>query len=262
MHKVISIANQKGGVGKTTTAMNLAAALADRDYRVVVLDLDPQANASTGLNVMQSQRQSTLYDVLIDGAEMSDGLIETDVKNLYLVAGTGDLSSADVALAGDSDRTLRLKKALQAVDFKQQKFDFVLIDCPPSLNLLTLNAFVASDSVLIPLQSEFFALEGLSQLLLTIRRIREATKSTLRIEGIVLTMFDNRNRLSRQVEADVRENMGEFVYQTIIPRSVRISEAPSHGQAVIHYDKNGKGAQAYRDLADEFIKTQNKKRIK
>ncbi|PIB26572.1 chromosome partitioning protein ParA [Amylibacter kogurei] len=255
--KIISVANQKGGVGKTTTTINLAVALADLGKKVLILDLDPQGNASTGLGHLAPDRKLTLYDVLVDGEPLSKATVMTQVNNLCLVPSTTDLSSADIEMIEDKARVMRLKKALQDPILAKENFDYVFIDCPPSLSLLTVNAFVASDTVLVPLQSEFFALEGLSQLLLTIKDVRESLGSTLRVEGVLLTMFDRRNKLSQQVEKDARENLGGLVYEAIIPRNVRISEAPSYGQAAVHYDQYGKGARAYVALAHEFLAGQN-----
>jgi len=256
--KVVSLANQKGGVGKTTTAVNLSAALAEKGFKVLIVDLDPQGNASTGLGLLAPDRGMTTYDVLVDREPIVNVAVPTDVDNLWLLPATTDLSSVDVELVGDKTRVLRLKNALEHPDFKKQKYDYVFIDCPPSLSLLTVNAFAASDTVFIPLQAEFFALEGLSQLLLTVRNVRDALKSTLSVEGVLLTMFDSRNRLAQQVENDARENLGDLVYETLIPRAVRVSEAPSFGQAVIQYDKYGKGAAAYFALASEFLRRQKR----
>jgi chromosome partitioning protein len=248
--RVISITNQKGGVGKTTTAINLGAALAKTGLSVLIVDLDPQGNASTGLGVSASSRELTTYDILIDGAPLEDVAKPTEIRNLAIAPATTDLSSTDVELGQRDNRVFLFKDALGQ---STRKYDFVLIDCPPSLSLLTLNALVASDSILVPLQAEFFALEGLSQLMLTVREIRETANPSLRIDGIVLTMHDARNRLSRQVEEDARTNLGDLVFSTMIPRNVRLSEAPSYALPVIAYDPASKGAQAYLDLAKELI---------
>ncbi|GLQ35523.1 chromosome partitioning protein ParA [Amylibacter marinus] len=248
--RIIAIANQKGGVGKTTTAINLAAGLAKKGNKTLLIDIDPQGNASTGLGVLPEDRDQTVYDVLVDQKPVKDAIIPTSINNLSLLASNTDLSSADVELMSDKGRLLRLRSSL--ADLSDYKY--VFIDCPPSLNLLTLNAFAASDSVLVPLQSEFFALEGLSQLMLTVKELRQTLGSTLFIDGVVLTMFDRRNKLSQQVELDVRENLGDLVYDAIIPRSVRLSEAPSYGESVFQYDAAGKGAAAYLALASEFLK--------
>jgi chromosome partitioning protein len=252
--RVISIANQKGGVGKTTTAINLGTALAAVGKRVLLIDLDPQGNASTGLGIDQTRRLHTTYDILVEGTPLSRAILETDVPNLFIAPSTVDLSSADVDLVEDQKRVLRLKMAISSLDEDELELDYILIDCPPSLNLLTLNAMAASDSVIVPLQCEFFALEGLSQLMLTIREVRQSLNSTLRIEGVVLTMFDRRNNLSLQVEKDVRDNLGGLVYETIIPRNVRLSEAPSFGIPAILYDHKSRGSIAYQKLAAELLR--------
>lgn len=252
--KVLAIANQKGGVGKTTTAINLGTAMAAVGKRVLLIDLDPQGNASTGLGVDPSQRRLTTYDVLVDQVPMADAVVETNIPKLHLVPSSVDLSSADVELVDDQRRVLRMRQAFDALAASGQVFDYIMIDCPPSLNLLTLNALAASKSVIVPLQAEFFALEGLSQLMLTIREVRQSLNPSLKIEGIVLTMFDRRNNLSQQVEADVRENLGDLVYETIIPRNVRLSEAPSFGMPAILYDHRSKGSVAYQRLAAEFLR--------
>ncbi len=252
--RILAIANQKGGVGKTTTAINLGAALAALGQRVLVLDLDPQGNASTGLGIEAKDRALTTYDLILDGAPLSDVQRATGVENLWIAPATTDLSSADIEMVANENRVFLLKDALSRR--ATHGFDIVLIDCPPSLNLLTVNAMVAADAVLVPLQSEFFALEGLSQLMLTIREVRQTANPGLRIEGVVLTMFDSRNNLSKQVEDDARATLGELVYQTLIPRNVRLSEAPSYAVPVLQYDPDSRGSKAYRALAEELLKRQ------
>lgn len=257
--RIIAVANQKGGVGKTTTAINLAAALAELSYRVLVVDLDPQGNASTGLGVERENRDATTYELLVDDAPLSDVIKDTEIENLLIIPSTVDLSSADIELVANEKRSFLLHDALRQVAMDSYALDYVLIDCPPSLNLLTVNAMVAADSVLIPLQSEFFALEGLSQLMLTVREVRQTANPGLRLEGVVLTMFDKRNNLSQQVEQDARDNLGELVFKTIIPRNVRVSEAPSYAMPVLAYDPQSRGAKAYRALAAEIQSKQNPK---
>ncbi|MDU8910907.1 ParA family protein [Aestuariicoccus sp. MJ-SS9] len=252
--KIVAVANQKGGVGKTTTTVNLGAALAEQGLSVLVVDLDPQGNASTGLGIDPERRDYTTYDFLLDDAPLADIILDTGIENLSIIPATVDLSSADMELMSSEKRSFLLHDALRQHGMDTYTFDFVLIDCPPSLNLLTVNAMVAAHSVLIPLQSEFFALEGLSQLMLTIREVRQTANNDLRIEGVVLTMYDARNNLSQQVEADARANLGELVFQTVIPRNVRVSEAPSFAMPVLNYDTASKGARAYRDLAVEVLR--------
>lgn len=251
--RVIAVANQKGGVGKTTTAINLSAALVEAGKRVLLVDLDPQGNASTGLGFEPGARGLTTYDLLLDDAEIADVVRATAFDGLYLCPATTDLSSADIELVSNEKRSFLLHDALNDPALDGYAIDYVLIDCPPSLSLLTVNAMIAAQSVLVPLQAEFFALEGLSQLMLTIRTVRQTANKDLRIEGVVLTMYDGRNNLSQQVESDARSNLGQLVFQTVIPRNVRVSEAPSYSVPVLTYDPQSKGSVAYRALAQELL---------
>jgi len=252
--KIIAIANQKGGVGKTTTTINLAAALAEKGEKVLVIDLDPQGNASTGLGIAVDDRELTTYELLLDDVDLDEVILKTSTEGVFIVPATVDLSSADLELLSNEKRSFLLHDALRQTQMDDFAFTYILIDCPPSLNLLTVNAMIGAHSVLVPLQSEFFALEGLSQLMLTIREVRQSGNKDLRIEGIVLTMYDRRNNLSQQVEQDARENLGDLVFKTMVPRNVRVSEAPSFAMPVLAYDSQSKGAKAYRDLAAELIR--------
>lgn len=255
MTRTISLANQKGGVGKTTTAINLGASLAACERRVLVVDLDPQANATSGLGLSKHERNS-MYPVLLDGMPIRDVIRPTELKALFVAPSSVDLVGAEVEMGDTERREFRLREVLQPV---LADYDYILIDSPPSLGLLTVNGLTAADSVLVPLQCEYFALEGLSQLLNTIDRVRDSLNPTLDIEGIALTMYDDRMNLARQVADEVREHFGAKVYKTVIPRNVRLGEAPSFGKPIILYDIRSRGSEAYVNLASEFIKRAEKK---
>ena len=251
--RILALANQKGGVGKTTTTINLAASLAEMGMKVLIVDIDPQGNSSTGLGIEPERRKKTSYDLIVEGAPIQDVVVGTKISNLSIVPANADLSSTDLDIFSNERRSFLLHDALRAPGIDPFDLDYILIDCPPALSLLTVNALVACHAVLVPLQCEFFALEGLSQLMLTIRDVRRSANPDLRIEGVVLTMHDRRNRLTVQVEADARATMGDLVLQTTIPRNVRISEAPSHAMSILGYDPTSKGAEAYRALAREIF---------
>ena len=247
--KIYSVINQKGGVGKTTTTINLGTAMAACGAKVLLIDLDPQGNLSTGLGIEKADRNNGTYDILINKISATKLYKETAVPNLHVITANENLLGLDIELANSSDRATRLRESL----LEELNYDFILLDCPPALNILTLNALVASEGALVPLQAEFYALEGLSQLIKTINKIRNTINTKLRLEGVILTMYDARNNLSNQVEEDVRAYLGHDVFQTIIPRNVRLSEAPSHGVPALIYDYKCLGSQAYINLAREVL---------
>lgn len=256
--RVIAVANQKGGVGKTTTAINLATAMAATGKHVLILDLDPQGNASTGVGIARDARDIDSYAVLIGEADLRSAAIATLVPNLDVVPSSVHLSGAEIELVDLPQREYRLRQAITAFGGDDCDYDYIIVDCPPSLGLLTLNALVAADSVLVPLQCEFYALEGLSQLLQTVAAVRSRFNARLDIQGVVLTMYDGRNNLSLAVASDVRNHLGDKVYKTMIPRNVRVSEAPSHGRPVLLYDINCPGSRAYIHLANEVLKRERR----
>jgi len=249
MAKIYSIINQKGGVGKTTTTINLGTAMAACGANVLIIDMDPQGNLSTGMGVEKVKREKGIYNILIDNLSINDAVIKTEIPNLNLIPSNEDLLGIDIELSNESDRVMRLKKALEDLN----SYDYILLDCPPSLSLLTLNALVASTGALVPLQAEFYALEGLSQLLKTIEDIKNSVNHDLMLEGVIITMFDGRNNLSNQVEQDVRSYLGTEVFTTKIPRNIRLSEAPSHGLPALIYDHKCSGSAAYINLAREVL---------
>ena len=249
MAKIYSIINQKGGVGKTTTTINLGTAMAACGANVLIIDMDPQGNLSTGMGVDKVKREKGVYNILIDNLSINDAVIKTEIPNLNLIPSNDDLLGIDIELSNESDRVMRLKKALEDLN----SYDYILLDCPPSLSLLTLNALVASTGALVPLQAEFYALEGLSQLLKTIEDIKNSVNHNLMLEGVIITMFDGRNNLSNQVEQDVRSYLGTEVFTTKIPRNIRLSEAPSHGLPALIYDHKCSGSAAYINLAREVL---------
>lgn len=251
MGKVIAIANQKGGVGKTTTAINLGACLGEKNKKVLLIDTDPQENATSGVGVKNSDVEYSAYDFIIGNISANKIIKKTEFKNLYICPGDINLAGADLELANEKNREFKMKTALDKI---KDDYDYIIIDCPPSLGLVTLNAFTACDSVIMPIQCEYYALEGLSQLTKTIKRVKKSLNKNLSIEGVLLTMFDGRTNLSVQVVEEVKKYFTSIVFDTIIPRNVRLSEAPSFGMPIIAYDKNSKGAKCYKKLADEIIK--------
>jgi chromosome partitioning protein len=263
--RVLAVSNQKGGVGKTTTAINLGTALAAIGEKVLIVDMDPQGNASTGLGVPRETRRITIYDVVVDGRSIHDAAVPTAVPGLHIIPADADMSGVEIELSQADRRSYRLRDALEAqqngaTGYGPDPYDYVLIDCPPSLNLLTLNAMAAADGVLVPLQCEFFALEGLTQLMKTIDMVRQSLNPSLEIQGLVLTMYDRRNALSGQVASDVRSHFGDKVYDAVIPRNVRVSEAPSFGKPVLIYDLKCTGSQAYLRLAKEVVGRERRRR--
>ena len=238
-------------MGKTTTAINLGAALGELGMRVCLIDLDPQGNASTGLGIAAADREQTTYDLLLEDRPLGDVAVATKTAGVWIAPATTDLSSADIEMAKSARRTHLLRDALRNPGVEALGLDVIILDCPPALGLLTLNAMIAAHSVLVPLQSEFYALEGLSQLLLTVREVRESANPDLRLEGVAITMMDSRNRLAQMVEADVRETLGDVVFETVVPRSVRLSEAPSYAISILEYDSRSKGSVAYRAMAQD-----------
>lgn len=250
MGKIIAVFNQKGGVGKTTTNVNLSACLANLGKKVLVIDIDPQGNTTSGFGIDKTNLNSSIYDVLINGADIKEALINSNIENLDLIPSNTDLAGAEIELTGSENREHTLKRAVTSI---KDDYEFIFIDCPPSLGLLTINALVASDGVIIPIQCEYYALEGVSQLMNTIKLVKSSLNPSLEIEGVVLSMFDGRTNLSIQVVDEVKRFFKGKVYTTIIPRNVRLAEAPSHGLSIVEYDSKSKGAEAYMDLANEFL---------
>jgi len=256
--QIFAVANQKGGVGKTTTTLNLGCAIAVAGESVLIIDLDPQGNASTGLGINKDDRKFSSYDLLASEKEINDIKMDTIVDNLHIVPSTLDLLGLESVLANDNEKSFKLKRAIEKLNKDSVKYSYILIDCPPSLNLITINALAASSGIIVPLQCEFYALEGLGQLLETVELVRNTLNKDLLIHGVLLTMFDERNNLSGQVAKDVRDFMGDKVYKTVIPRNVRVSEAPSYGKPVMLYDHKCVGSQAYMSLAAEVLKKDNR----
>lgn len=258
MGRVLAITNQKGGVGKTTTAINLAASLAANDLKILVIDADPQGNATTGLGVAKATEGATLYDVLLGNAPPQDAVVPTQFEGLYLIPGDKNLVGANLELVGLDNREFRMRERLTAI---RNEYPYIILDCPPALDLLTLNALMAADAVVVPIQCEFFALEGISELMDTIDRIRDSFQHPLDVEGILLTMFDDRTNLTRQVAKDLKEFFGDQVFETIIPRSVRLAEAPSFGKPILAYDPRSKGAESYIKLAKEILDHEQNRKL-
>lgn len=257
MAKIIAISNQKGGVGKTTTAVNLAASLAANDLRVLLVDCDPQGNSTSGLGIEKTPEMKTLYDALLSGVEISESIRPTDCDGLNLIPADKNLVAANLDLVDLPNREHRLREVIETI---RERYDYILLDCPPALDLLTLNALVAADSVLIPIQCEFFALEGISQLIDTVDRVRESFSRSLQIEGILLTMYDERTNLARQVADDLRDFFTDQVLTTVIPRSIRLAEAPSYGKPILMYDPRSRGAESYIKLAKEILENEQRRR--